>query len=145
MDKQTLLDTIIEKFPRIVIDSSVIKEKRIIVRIDRDSILDVAEYLYKTLQLRFIIISAYHTKNGLELLYHFSDDASGVILNIHVILSEEQPEIESLANMLSAANWIEREVREIIGITFLNHPQPEKLLSEGNWEDGVYPYRKNFK
>jgi len=60
-------------------------------------------------------------------------------------LPQEKPEIESLANMFSGANWIEREMREILGITFRNHPEPEKLLSEGNWAEGVYPYRKKFK
>ena len=144
MDKQTFLEHIKSQFPEEVKGSEVLKQNRVTVQIDPGAILKVAEYLYRQILFRFIIASAYHTKQGLEILYHFSDDESGNIINIHVILPEEKPEIESLANMLSGANWIEREMHEILGITFLNHPEPEKLISDGNWAEGVYPYRKTF-
>ena len=81
--------------------------------------------------LRFIIISV-------RIL-------TGLILNIHVILDRDNPQIESLSNMFNASNWIEREMHELFGINFLNHPNQEKLISEGNWAEGVYPYRKEFK
>ena len=145
MDKQTFIENIKTQFPNEVIDTEFLKEKRVMVKVQPDSIIKVAEYLYKTLEFRFIISSAFHSKQGFEIIYHFSDDNSGNIINIHVLLAEEQPEIESLANMFSAANWIEREIHEILGITFKNHPEPEKLISDGNWAEGVYPYRKNFK
>jgi Ni,Fe-hydrogenase III component G len=145
MDKQTFITNIQSQFPEEVIDTEILKEKRVRVQINPGAIIKIAEYLYMNLKYRFIIASAFHTKQGFEILYHFSDDKSGNIINLHVILSEEKPEIESLANMFSGANWIEREMNEIIGITFKNHPEPEKLISDGNWAEGVYPYRKNFK
>lgn len=145
MDKQTLLENIKKQFPDDVTDTIVLKSNRVTADIKSESIIKIAEYLFNTLQLRFIIASAYHTKEGIEILYHFSDDESGNIINIHVVLPVENPEIESLANMIPGANWIEREMHEILGITFKNHPEPEKLISEGNWAEGVYPYRKNFK
>jgi len=120
-------------------------EKRAVVTISPGAILRVAEYLYKTAGLRFIIASALHTKRGFEIHYHFSLDATGLVLNIHVILDQDNPQIESLSNMFNASNWIEREMHELFGINFLNHPNQEKLISEGNWAEGVYPYRKEFK
>jgi len=63
-------------------------------------------------------------------------------MNLHVILPAEKPEIESLTGSFEGANWIEREMHEILGINFLNHPNLEKLISQGNWAEGVYPYRK---
>ena len=119
-------------------------KKRVTIDISPDSLLSMADYLLKKNEFRFIIASALHTKQGFEIYYHFSRDDIGLILNLHVILDKEEPEIESLANMLEAANWIEREMHELFGINFLNHPNLEKLLSEGNWAEGVYPYRKEF-
>ncbi len=119
--------------------------RRIIVTIKPDAILKTAEYLHKDSGFRFIIASALHTKKGFEIHYHFSRDQEGLILNLHVILDSENPRIESLSNMFNASNWIEREIHELFGIDFLNHPNQEKLISEGNWAEGVYPYRKNFK
>ncbi|MFP4620975.1 MAG: NADH-quinone oxidoreductase subunit C [Bacteroidales bacterium] len=145
MDKETFIKHIQAQFTDEVYDTSIIKKNRIMVDINPKAILKIAEHLYREMKLRFIIASAFHTKKGFEILYHFCDDVEGNIINIHVVLPQEKPEIESLANMLSGANWIEREMHELLGITFLNHPEPEKLLSEGNWAEGVYPYRKKFK
>lgn len=145
MDKTEFTKHIQAHFPDDVLDTAILKKNRVMVDIKPAATLKVAEHLYREIGYRFIIASAFHTKKGFEILYHFSDDIEGNIINIHVILPQEKPEIESLANMLSGANWIEREMSELLGITFRNHPEPEKLLSEGNWAEGVYPYRKKFK
>ncbi len=142
-------DLIIEKL-KVEFDSEIIEiteknQKRIIIGIRPDSIIKVSDFLYKTEGFRFIIASAVHTKRGFEIHYHFSKDAVGLILNLHVILDKTNPQIESLSNMFNSSNWIEREMHELFGINFLNHPNQEKLISEGNWAEGVYPMRKEFK
>ena len=116
---------------------------RATISIKPDKLVKISEFLYHQLKLRFIIASAFETKQGFEILYHFSNDNSGLILNIHVILSKKKPEIQSLTGVFEASNWIEREMHELFGIDFLNHPNLEKLISEGNWAEGVYPYRKS--
>jgi len=121
------------------------KGRRAIVTIRHTALLTLSEYLFKSEGFRFIIASAMHTRRGFEIFYHFSFDADGIIVSLHVILDKEKPHIESLSNMFSASNWIEREMHELFGIDFLHHPNQEKLLSEGNWAEGVYPYRKEFK
>jgi NADH:ubiquinone oxidoreductase subunit C len=119
--------------------------KRIIVTIKPESILKIAGFLYKDAGFRFIIASAIHTRKGFEIQYHFSKDEAGLILNLHVVLDSGNPQVESLSNMFNASNWIEREMHELFGINFLDHPNQDKLISEGNWAEGVYPYRKDFK
>jgi len=133
-----------EKFASDILEVTVKNQKRIVISVNPEAITTIAGYLYKSAGFRFIIASALHTKRGFEIHYHFSMDSIGLILNIHVILDKENPRIESLSNMFSASNWIEREMHELFGIDFLNHPNQEKLISEGNWAEGVYPYRKEF-
>jgi Ni,Fe-hydrogenase III component G len=145
MDTIEIIQKLKENFGTDILEIVTKNEKRIIVSIKPDSIIKIAEYLYKTAGLRFIIASALHTKKGFEIHYHFSMDSTGLVLNIHVILDKENPQIESLSNMFNASNWIEREMHELFGINFINHPNQEKLISEGNWAEGVYPYRKDFK
>ncbi len=120
-------------------------KRRATLTIKPGALLSMAGHLYGALGFRFIIASALHTKRGFEIYYHFSLDKPGLILNLLVILDEKKPEVESLSNMFEATNWIEREMHELFGIDFLNHPNLDQLLSEGNWAKGVYPYRKNFK
>jgi len=145
MDTSSIIEKFKGKFNSDILDIITKNQKRIVITIKPGSLLNVADYLYKTAEFRFVIASAIHTKRGFEIHYHFSKDEIGLILNIHIILSSENPRIESLSNMFSASNWIEREMHELFGIDFLNHPNQEKLISEGNWAEGVYPYRKEFK
>ena len=145
METESIIKSFKEKFPADILETEEKNQRRITITINPDAIIRVAEYLYKSAGFRFIIASAIHTKRGFEIHYHFSKDSSGLILNLHVILDRNKPEIESLSNMYNASNWIEREMHELFGINFLNHPNQDKLISEGNWAEGVYPYRKDFK
>jgi len=145
MDTEAAINKLTGKFIDEIAEVTLQKGRRAIVTIRPTSLLTLSEYLFKSEGFRFIIASAMHTRRGFEIYYHFSLDADGIILSLHVILDKEKPHIESLSNMFSASNWIEREMHELFGIDFLHHPNQEKLLSEGNWAEGVYPYRKEFK
>jgi len=145
MDTEFIIENFKEKFKSDILEVIIKNQRRIIITINPVSIINVSAFLYKEEGFRFIIASALHTKKGFEIHYHFSKDAIGLILNIHVILDKDNPQIESLSNIFNASNWIEREMHELFGINFLNHPNQEKLISEGNWAEGVYPLRKEFK
>jgi Ni,Fe-hydrogenase III component G len=135
------IESINKNFREDIIETEIRSAKRATVTIKKDAILKAADYLFNKLKLRFIIASALHTKKGFEIYYHFSNDLTGLVINLHVILVKEKPEIISLTSIFEAANWIEREMHEILGINFIGHPNLEKLISEGNWAKGVYPYR----
>lgn len=145
METEAVIENIAKKFISDTVAFDLVKSRRGIITIRHTALTAIAEYLYRSEGYRFIIASALHTRRGFEIYYHFSLDTSGLILSLHVILDKEKPRIESLSNMFSASNWIEREMHELFGIDFLNHPNQEKLISDGNWAEGVYPYRKEFK
>jgi len=134
-----------ERFSSEVLEILIRNQRRIIVSVNPDALLIIATYLFKTEGFRFIIASALQTRHGFEIHYHFSKDQEGLILNIHIVLDKDNPRVESLSNMFNASNWIEREIHELFGINFLNHPNQDKLISEGNWAEGVYPMRKEYK
>ncbi len=143
-ETNAILADIKEKFGSQISQTNISDEKRVSLVIPREALLEMAEYLHHDVKLRFIIASALESKAGFEIYYHFSNDQTGLILNLHVILPGKEPEIQSLTSLFEAANWIEREIHEILGITFPGHPNLEKLISEGNWAEGVYPYRKEY-
>jgi len=145
MTEESIISEFTAKFKPDILEVARKNQKRAVITIKPEAILRTAGHLYKEAGLRFIIASAIHTKRGFEIYYHFSLDSAGLILNLHVVLDSVRPEIESLSNMFNASNWIEREMHELFGINFLNHPNQDKLISEGNWAEGVYPYRKEFK
>lgn len=145
MDTEAAINKLTGRFSSDTLGVDLARERRAIVSVRPSAITAISGYLFKSEGFRFIIASALHTRRGFEIYYHFSHDAEGIIISIHVILDSDKPQIESLSNMFNASNWIEREMHELFGINFLNHPNQEKLISEGNWAEGVYPYRKEFK
>lgn len=145
METVSIIKRLKEQFDSDILVVTKKNQRRVTISINPDSIIRIADYLYRTDGFRFIIASALHTKRGFEIHYHFSKDTEGLVLNVHVVLDKIEPKIESLSNMFNASNWIEREMHELFGINFLNHPNQDKLISEGNWAEGIYPYRKEFK
>lgn len=72
-------------------------------------------------------------------LYQFLGDGH---LTVRVELNHDCPEVESLCSLWDAANWLEREALDLMGITFLNHPDPRRILLWDGY-DG-HPLRKDY-
>jgi NADH-quinone oxidoreductase subunit C len=118
------------------------QHKRLVIHIRKEALLEISNYFLDELSYRFIIATGMVSDDGYQIIYHFSDDKTGYIINLLTDLEEDKPEIESLANLINAANWIEREIHELFGIKFINHPNLTKLISDGNWKDDQFPYAR---
>jgi NADH:ubiquinone oxidoreductase subunit C len=83
------------------------------------------------------------TPEGFEIIYHFSFDQRGQVFSARVILKEEkQPEIDSISPIFPGAEWVEREIWEMLGINFKGHPNLKRLLLADDWPEGDYPLRQ---
>ena len=63
-------------------------------------------------------------------------------LMIKVMLPRDRPEIDSVSHIWKTANWHEREVFDMYGISFKNHPDLRRILMPADWEG--YPLRKDY-
>ncbi|MFA4989511.1 MAG: NADH-quinone oxidoreductase subunit C [Candidatus Omnitrophota bacterium] len=116
--------------------------KRVYFSIDKKDIFEVTQVLFRRLELRFITLSATDMPDYFEAIYHFSNDPAGEIYSVRVILEDKlKPEIQSITPLLPAAEWIERESWEMLGINFKGHPNLKKLLLDEDWPEGDYPLR----
>lgn len=119
--------------------------RRVYLRVDREQLTDLARYLHEEHGCRFSIATGIDTRTGVEILYHFSHDATGVYYTIKVCLPKDDLRVNSLAVFLPAANWIEREIREMLGVTFVGHPNPVPLLTAEDWPADQFPLRRDFE
>jgi len=116
--------------------------KRIFLSLDKKDIYRVVEILFKNLELRFITASAVDLPEAFEFLYHFSNDPSGEIYTLRILLEDKiKPEVASITPLFPGAEWIEREIWEMFGINFIGHPNLKKLLLAEDWPQGDYPLR----
>jgi Ni,Fe-hydrogenase III component G len=134
-----------ERFGKAILEVYEKSPKRTFIAIDPGRLPDVAEYLYKELGCRFSIATGMHMVGGMEILYHFALDRAHRFLNIRVVLDPEKPSVESIATRVPATEWIEREMHELLGIEFRNHPDMRHLLLADDWPDGSYPLRRGWK
>lgn len=120
--------------------------RRIYVQAEPKDIVAIAKTLFWDLGLRFSTATGAQTEDGFEILYHFSFDKTGQMVTVRTPLKDrEHPETDSLAPTFKAAEWIEREMHEILGIHFRNHPNLAHLLLVDDWPEGEYPLRKEQK
>jgi NADH-quinone oxidoreductase subunit C len=133
----------LKKFP----DAKIFKhnERRLYITIPNEKIYDVANFLYKDKGLRLSIATGIDTREGLEILYHFSLDKAGTYFSIKVLISKENPTIKSLASIFESANWIEREIHELLGINFEGHPNLKPLLTAEDWPQDKFPLRRDYE
>ncbi len=80
-----------------------------------------------------------HEEN-LELLYHFWD-RHGVTLRI--LLPYDALTMPTLTDLIPGANFYEREIWEMLGVTFEGHPDLQRLLMPDDWE-GEHPLRLEY-
>lgn len=60
-------------------------------------------------------------------------------------IASKKPKIETIVDILPSANFYEREVHDLLGIVFENHPNLVRLILPDDWPEGVYPLRKNWQ
>lgn len=102
--------------------------------------------LYTDCGLRFTIITGIDSEHCFEVMYHFSNDETGCIVTVKALIRDRTtPRIASLAGLVPGAEWIEREVHDLLGIEFEGHPNLRRLLLADDWPQGVYPLRKEFR
>lgn len=136
------LEKIKQRFKDKIENVYIHNDRRIYVDLkDKNDIKEVAQYVFYDLGMRFSIASGVDTRRHLEILYHFSDDSKGQIISFRVKINKENPEIVSIAPLFKAAEWIEREIWELLGVNFIGHPNLKRLLLAEDWPQCKYPLR----
>lgn len=83
-------------------------------------------------------------KPYLSMVYHLTSTRHRQPLVIKVQLDRDKPEIETVSHIWRTAEFNEREVYEMFGVNFLNHPDLRLLILPDGWE-GRNPMRKDFE
>ena len=83
-------------------------------------------------------------KTHLTMVYHLSSTRYRHNMVVKTKLDRNKPEIETVSHIWRTAEFHEREVYEMFGVNFLNHPDLRLLILPDGWE-GKNPLRKDFE
>ena len=77
-----------------------------------------------------------------EVVYNFYSLTHKYRFYLKAILPADNPEIASLTPLFNGANWLEREVFDMMGVKFTGHPDLTKILTPDELEG--YPLRRDY-
>jgi NADH-quinone oxidoreductase subunit C len=88
--------------------------------------------------------TAVDRKDGFHMLYHVTSSSFGHSIMLRTILTDKtKPEVQSVSDVWRAAEFYEREIFDLFGIQFSNHPDLRRIFLDDDWVG--YPLRKDYK
>jgi NADH-quinone oxidoreductase subunit C len=115
------------------------------VEVARENILEALRRVKHQLNFERLstvtAVDRYPAEPRFEVVYHLQSIAGKQRLRLKSRVSGENPEIESAVVVYRSANWYEREVFDLFGVRFLNHPNLTRIMLPDDWVG--HPLRKD--
>ena len=131
MNVTLVLEALRELFPNETLEPQTVPIDEVFVTLSPDCIHPAVRLLVERFDLRHLsTITGEDVGSGISLLYHFWDRQG---LTLCTVLSREGSRIASVTDLMPGAAFYEREVSEMLGVTFDGHPDPRSLLLPDDW------------
>ena len=144
MESLDILKRVGERFPGKVLEVSERKPDPFAV-VDPASIVELGRFLRDDPEFAMDCLSnetGVDYKDRVEVVYHLFSygHRHGCVLKVK--LPRDHPEIATVEEIWRAANWMEREIFDLLGVNFTGHSDMRRILMPEDWLG--YPLRKDF-
>lgn len=135
-----------EKFASSIVDVAEFRGE-VTVTVASNDILDVLSFLKGSLGFNLLtdLTAVDYLGKKVErymMVYHLFSIPNKDRLRIKAAVTESECSIQSATQVWQTANWLEREVFDLFGINFENHPDLRRILMAPDWEG--HPLRKDY-
>ena len=141
------LEKLINSELSIKINTSSINNAELLIEIDANNLIDVTQFLKSNENCKFkqlIDIAGVdypENEKRFELVYLFLSHENNLRIKL-LIKFEINQSINSITKIFPSANWMEREVFDMYGVKFKNHPDLRRILTDYGFKG--HPLRKDF-
>lgn len=139
--KNEVIENIKHRIGKKILNWEEPSENRIYATFKKEDLAEVVRYLFEELDARLATASGVDTRKAIEILYHFAFDKIGLMFTVKIILEKPDLIVESITPIIRGAEWIEREIHEMLGVDFKNHPNLKHLLLKEDWPKNNFPLR----
>jgi len=143
---QKTVDKLKEKFGERILDTNLFREElSIIVR--KEAIVDITRFLKEDKELSYDFLSDMCgvdyliRKPRFDVVYNLYSIKNKIRIMLKVMVDDNDA-IPSITPNWQGANWLEREIYDMFGIVFENHPDLRRILMPDDWKG--HPLRKDF-
>jgi NADH:ubiquinone oxidoreductase subunit C len=131
-----------QQLHRHLLDVSVPRERRIYVVVEKQALHNALTYLVKELKFRHLsMITGVDVEDNVELIYHLVCEGT-TSLSLKVVVSKKKLTVPTVTDVIPGASLYEREVHDILGVTFEGHADLSPLILPEKWPREVYPLMK---
>ncbi len=124
-------------------DAKAVRERLVEIVIDRADLIDVCTYLKNTLGFEHLsCITAVDWKDHFESIYHIENYYNGCMVQVNAQIPYDDPKIASLTGLWHAADFLEREMWDLMGVEYTGHPNLVRILLPEDFK--FHPLRKEF-
>ena len=113
--------------------------------VDPKAIVEIGRYMRDDAELAIDCLSnesGVDYKDRIEVVYHLFSYKQRHTAVVKIKLPRENPSVETLENVWKSANWMEREIYDLLGVNFEGHSDMRRLLMPEDWIG--HPLRKDF-
>ncbi|NOR90188.1 MAG: NADH-quinone oxidoreductase subunit C [Anaerolineales bacterium] len=116
--------------------------------LDREAIVNACQMLRDDPDLDFNFLAAltavdyWPSEPRFKIVYQLYSLANKEFIGLRVQLSNESPEVSTIESIYPNANWHEREVFDMFGVTFKGHSDQRRIIMPYDWEG--HPLRKDY-
>jgi NADH-quinone oxidoreductase subunit C len=119
-------------------------------RAPAEMVLKVMRFLYEDEEMRFRFLTDltgvhFPERKGEELsvVYHLHNLVDNIRLRMKIYVPVAKPDVFSVTQLFSGANWMERETYDFFGVNFVGHPNLIRILNVDEMD--YFPMRKEFQ
>jgi Ni,Fe-hydrogenase III large subunit/Ni,Fe-hydrogenase III component G len=115
---------------------------KVFVRVDAGVLRDALRVLFEENESAGVsAITGVDLGKSIELMYHVR--THGTIITVKTEVPKENARIKSITDLIPGANFHEREVADLFGVTFDGHPTQRRLVLPDSWPRNLFPLRKD--